>query len=792
MGEKHRRQIGQWRCVTVTLLLVCSVLVIAIMAVAIIKNRYLDERSARLCGDEDSVIDISEPEYPSVFHDLTSTEIRGLRRYLYSEAAKDLRLVKANLTSMGKSFIYTADIHLTDKIKVLFHTEMGGERPPREAKVIIFRGDARPPTVEEYIVGPLPAPSYHRLLKVENRPNPIPNAVKPYSLTELDATIGVKHLEKLDSDLAEILLESYDASFTNCKKKCLTLKFVPLSAEMDESQSRRLLFQAFYDIKHYSLYPVDLMVLFKSNETDASVYYIDRLFYGNQEFKSVDDLQDKYIEGSIKKSSISYPSLTASSKPSGDKPLTKEARRRHPRLVEPDGKRYKISHRKVDYMQWQFDFRLSPFTGPALFDIHLKKERHAYEVSLQEIAAFYYASNEGAKTSAFIHGSVLLGTHAKPLIPGADCPETATFINSTFMVEKSDDPFVAHRSMCIFEQYTGTPLRRHMAYATAEGGFYEGMADSSLVVRTILSIANNDYIIDYIFHQNGILETKVTSTGFLHGSYHHNNRFGHRLRDDLVGNLNHRLFNFKVDLDVFGTSNRYQTLDILSKKAGSKKNKFTQQVYRYDLKQTESESGYIYNYDRPKYHLFYNNKMKDKFFNPRAMRLYIQSMSNLRLPDDDKTSLPWAQHQITVTQYKPTEEFSSSPYAQFDGENPVVNFTQYSADNENLIDKDLVIWITVGMYHIPHTEDIPLTSTVDKQSTFYIIPFNYFPRDPSVDSQDGIRVQYNNSQNPADGVLIESHEELPGHRCITTPFNLTALTDNPDGLLQSKTKWSVL
>ncbi|XP_050400872.1 putative amine oxidase [copper-containing] [Patella vulgata] len=171
-------------------------------------------------------------------------------------------------------------------------------------------------------------------------------------------------------------------------------------------------------------------------------------------------------------------------------------------------------------MQWQFDFRLSPFTGPALFDIHLKKERHAYEVSLQEIAAFYYASNEGAKTSSFIHGSVLLGTHAKPLIPGTDCPETATFINTTFMVEKSDEPFVAQRSMCIFEQYTGTPLRRHIAYATTEGGFYEGMADSSLVMRTILAIANNDYIIDYIFHQNGILETKDLVIWITMGMYH--------------------------------------------------------------------------------------------------------------------------------------------------------------------------------------------------------------------------------------------------------------------------------
>ena len=42
---------------------------------------------------------------------------------------------------------------------------------------------------------------------------------------------------------------------------------------------------------------------------------------------------------------------------------------RPPQLVEPDGKRYTVSGRHVEYMTWSFDFRLRSSTGVQLFDI---------------------------------------------------------------------------------------------------------------------------------------------------------------------------------------------------------------------------------------------------------------------------------------------------------------------------------------------------------------------------------------------------------------------------------------
>jgi diamine oxidase len=42
---------------------------------------------------------------------------------------------------------------------------------------------------------------------------------------------------------------------------------------------------------------------------------------------------------------------------------------RNPVQVSPDGKRYNIEDRHVNYMFWDFDFRVSAIKGPQLYDI---------------------------------------------------------------------------------------------------------------------------------------------------------------------------------------------------------------------------------------------------------------------------------------------------------------------------------------------------------------------------------------------------------------------------------------
>lgn len=83
----------------------------------------------------------------------------------------------------------------------------------------------------------------------------------------------------------------------------------------------------------------------------------------------------------------------------------------------------------------------------------------------------------------------------------------------TFTGQAVAEPVELVRSFCLFENNNGYPLRRHLSYSQSEGAFYGGMLDSVLVLRSIVTVVNYDYVLDFMFHQNGALETRVMSTG---------------------------------------------------------------------------------------------------------------------------------------------------------------------------------------------------------------------------------------------------------------------------------------
>lgn len=53
--------------------------------------------------------------------------------------------------------------------------------------------------------------------------------------------------------------------------------------------------------------------------------------------------------------------------------------------------------------------------------------------------------------------------------------------------------------------------------------------------------------------------------------------------------------------------------------------------------------------------------------------------------------------------------------------------------------QDLVVWVTLGAFHIPHTEDIPIVQTTGMELKFYLSPMNFFGEDPSLASRDNVR-----------------------------------------------------
>ncbi|KAK3104224.1 hypothetical protein FSP39_025449 [Pinctada imbricata] len=713
---------------------------------------------------EKQIFQNNEPNDPPIFFDLTKSEVKGIQKYLYEES--DLRLVRPTDNKTNASYVFTMELYLPNKTDVLNFLDDNGAKPARLAKVIIFRGDVENPEINEIIVEPLPNPTSHR--PVPDRPESIRYFYRP--MTDQDYDLAVKYVtDEVDMKAGNFTQTAFGARLKDCGDTCLAFRYVSsFSPTSSGEEKRKIWYWLHYFVEYYLLNPVDFSLMLTN---DGGKFSIDTVWFSGQKYDSLEGLMDQFNQDKLSFNSSTFPTEDShlfSTLHRRDK-APHHSERRDPVQFYPDGQRYTVKDRHIEYMDWSLDFRLSTGHGPQIYDVKFRGNRIAYEIGLQEISVYYSGNSPQQKFSDYLDSGELIGPSAQGLIPGVDCPELATFVSAFHITESSLEPEETINAFCVFEWNTGEPLRRHYSKTTFESAFYEGMQKTVLILRTAMTIANYDYLVDFRFFPNGFMETKTIPTGFIlaNAFSEEERQFAFQLHDQIVGNYHLHLFHFKVDLDVGGRSNRYETLDISSYTESnpySTENNanYTQGHWTHHLRETESEAAYHFNFDRPKYHLFYSQNKKDKYGNHKAYRLLVHGFTKQILPlgVNKEPSVSWARYQTAVTRHKETERHSSSMYAMFDTLDPIVNFTSFISDNETIVDEDLVTWISIGTHHIPHTEDLPVVTTTGMGLSFSLQPFNFFPEDPAMTSSNAVRLAPNTKNVPSSGVKVSRHGKL--------------------------------
>lgn len=132
---------------------------------------------------------------------------------------------------------------------------------------------------------------------------------------------------------------------------------------------------------------------------------------------------------------------------------------------------------------------------------------------------------------------------------------------------------------------------------------------------------------------------------------------------------------------------------------------------------------------------------------------------------------------MAVTKYRENETCSSSIYNQLDPYSPEVDFQKFYQDDDNIRNEDLVAWVTVGLMHMPHTEDIPNTATSGNTASFYLRPYNYFEEDPSMGSSDAVVIAPTDKKFSDNKVYRFGTPQGPSCKPKGVPFKYTGAYD---------------
>lgn len=626
------------------------------------------------------------------------------------------------------------------KKEALAYLDGQGPKPARFARVTL----ATKSTVVEYKVGPLgpEGPLPNATMEVLVPAGSVPYSKRPgFEETNLLTGIYNKTVEEVGS----LLIEAFGKIWPQLEGGWVpgngVAAYLPRNDALAPAGTRRVRIKSSLEPPSPSrpdsqwLYPVPFDFEVNMTAWDVAEWKVHHItFCGQGPFSSAAELKEAHAKGELK---VCKPKLAVGD---WDTPQQESPKSSTPRTESQES--------GVAWGPWSFSVTQRPSTGMAITDIKFRGERVAYELALMDSQAIY----GGSARDQFMYSdsAYTMSQWSTSLEPGVDCPEDATFLSAVNWMGpsmyKNPDPSKADTfwPICVFHWDEDHEIWRHM-----DGEKTRGYIRKTVLVRSIATVGNYDYILDVKFREDGEINVETRFAGYPETRYTGigERRFSTIVRPDVAGIVHTHSVAWKVDLEIAGSKNALHVTEVREHEsdglgvnwmADPKEKVFPTKILeqRFVEKEGAGLSTFVADPRVPKAWAIVNRNTSSSAsgsaLNPRGYRIELLSFSTGQVHSATHPfvdSMPWTKYHLAVTQYKDQEYRPSSPYVSFDGLRPWKD--QYAQDldvflgnNESLMDEDLVAWIGLNKEHIVRQEDIPLVSNFGV--AFSLQPWNFF------------------------------------------------------------------
>jgi primary-amine oxidase len=406
-------------------------------------------------------------------------------------------------------------------------------------------------------------------------------------------------------------------------------------------------------------------------------------------------------------------------------------------VTQPLGPAYTIKDGEVAWQNWHFRFRLDPRIGAVVNLVKYqdgdKLRSVMYEGSLSEMYVPYMDKEDGWSWRAFLDaGEFLFGGLIKPL-NNDDCPVRAQFFTG-YAPSSKGDPLLRENLGCLFERTTDNPAWRHF-----ENGI-SGRPSRELVLRTAAVLGNYDYVLDWVFQQDGTIRVAVGATGVVETKgvkeatvTHHMGdsasgpEYGTLVAPNLVAVNHDHYFSFRIDLDVDGPNNSFMIDRLVPQKIASRTRTSIWAVESSTAK-TEQEGIRDLDYRKPAMWHFINPSQHGVLGHNTGYEIMPAATAVTNVSPDDASQRVggFSLHQLWVTPYNPEERYAAGTYVS--SSKGMEGLPAWTKANRPIENTDIVAWYTLGFHHVVRLEDWPVMPTM--WHDFLIRPVNFFDKNP--------------------------------------------------------------
>lgn len=412
-----------------------------------------------------------------------------------------------------------------------------------------------------------------------------------------------------------------------------------------------------------------------------------------------------------------------------------------PLLVQqPLGPAFQLDGQSVSWQKWNFRFRIDRRVGLVVNNVSYEDGGRArsilYEASLSEMFVPYMSPDEAWFARTFFDAGYFASGFSSSLAIGEDCPENAVYFDQRYANWKGIVQ-VKQRAACLFEQPAAAMAWRH-----DDGGVVESRRARELVLRTIGVFGNYDYVLDWIFNQDGSLRVRVGATGWdeamavasrnaAEDPKGEASRYGRFITEHMVAIDHDHFFSFRLDFDLDGTANSFVRERLQVKRLPEGQLRRSLWVAEPEVVRTEAQAKSHMHMDEPEGWRIVNPNVKNPLGYPVGYEIMPgENAMALMLPEDyPQRRAGFTDYQLWVTPYRDGERYAAGDYpvSSKGGE----GLPEWTRANRAIDNTDIVVWYTMGFHHVPHAEDWPIMPTVWHE--FELKPVNFFARSPALD-----------------------------------------------------------
>ncbi|QIW96541.1 hypothetical protein AMS68_002059 [Peltaster fructicola] len=422
-------------------------------------------------------------------------------------------------------------------------------------------------------------------------------------------------------------------------------------------------------------------------------------------------------------------------------------------VSQPEGTSFTVStvgtSSVVNWQKWSFRVGFNQREGMVLYNVRYDGRSLFYRLSLSDMNIPYADPRHPFhKKSAFDLGDAGAGIMANDLRLGCDCLGSIHYL-SAVLADDNGEPLDMPNVVCIHEQDSGIGWK-HTNYRTGRAAI---VRNRELVLQSIITVANYEYILAFVFNQAGEVSYEARATGILSTQPIDQGidvPWGTVVHPGVLATHHQHIFSLRVDPAIDGHKNRL----VYTEAHPMPRSDFNPHGTGYQSVDTliETSGGHDVDWSVNRTYKIQNAAVRNPI-NGRPVAYKIMAPPFQKIVSDKDSfnykRAEFSDRDIYAVKHRDGELYAGGLYTNQSRGGQGVR--SWADRKENIVDEDLVLYIQFGINHIPRIEDFPVMPCEILRVS--LKPVNFFDKNPAIDVPPSTQT-FNNST-----LLSEQHHQ---------------------------------